>query len=139
MSMKKSLLLLLAVIAAVTLFTVMTSGSDSMQIDMSDTAISFSGIGDFQYAFNYSDVVSAELTYEPDWDMLTADHESGNLRCGNGFSEAYGSYTLYVTTQARCVAVVTLSDGSTVIFNYNNTIGTEDIYYLLLDNIVQAD
>ena len=45
MSMKKSLLLVVTVIVLVTVFQLTMSGGNAMLIDMSDTAISFSGTG----------------------------------------------------------------------------------------------
>lgn len=131
MSMKKSLILLICVIAAVTIFSVMQTGGDSMQIDMSDTHISFSGIDDFKHEVAYSDITSVTLEAVSDWDVW-GGHEFGYFRIGH-----MANYVLFVTTQCDHVIIAELSDGSRMVFNYNNRYGTEDIYYLLRENMVK--
>lgn len=131
MSMKKSLLLLIVVIAGVTIFSVMTSGSNAMLIDMSDTAISFSGIDDFRHEVAYEEIESVTLEEVSDWDVW-GGHEFGYFRIGH-----MENYVLFVTTQCDHVIIAELSNGSRMVFNYNNRYGTEDIYYLLRENMVK--
>ena len=132
MSMKKSLLLVVAVIVMVTAFQLMTSGGNAMLIDMSDTAISFSGIDDFREEIPYSEIASAELLAVQDWSSYQG-HEFGQFRVRSmGEGEHYG---LFVTTQADCVVALSLSDGRQMFFNYNNVSDTQAIYNLLLENV----
>ena len=138
MSMKKSILLVVVVIVAVTVFSVITSGGNVMLIDMGDKSISFSGIDDFRHEVAYGDIVSVTLEEVPNWDRW-GGHEFGDFRIGyiNGASadDFNESYVLFVTTKADNVIVATLTDGSWMVFNYNNTSDTEAIYGMLLENI----
>ena len=131
MSMKKSLLLVVVVIVAVTGFQLMTSGGNAMLIDMSDTAISFSGIDDFRHEVAYEEIESVTLEEVSDWDVW-GGHEFGYFRIGH-----MENYVLFVTTQCDHVIIAELSNGSRMVFNYNNRYGTEDIYYLLRENMVK--
>lgn len=132
MSMKKSLLIFVAVIVTVTVISVMTGGSNSMQIDMSDTAISFFGIDDFRHEVAYSDIVSVSLEEVSDWSGW-GGHEFGPFRVGH-----MTDYVLFVTTRSDNVIIATLTDGSKMVFNYNNRFSTEDIYYMLRENMVKS-
>ena len=138
MSMKKSLLLLIVVILGVTAFSVMTSGGNAMLINMGDTHISFSGIDDFKHEVAYADIESLSLEAVSDWDRWNG-HEFGEFRIGhiNGASadDFNESYVLFVTTKADNAIIATLTDGSWMVFNYNNTSDTEAIYNMLLENI----
>lgn len=138
MSMKKSLLLLIAVITAVTIISVMSSGGSAMLVDMNDTAISFSGIDDFKHEVAYADIESLTLEEVSNWDLWDG-HEFGTFRVGHisGASTdvTNESYVLFVTTRADNVIIATLTDGSQMVFNYNNHSDTEAIYNMLLQNI----
>ena len=138
MSIKKSSLMVIAVIIAVTVFSFLTSGGNAMLIDMSDASISFSGIDDFRHEVAYSDIVSVSLEDVPYWERW-GGHEFGNFRVGhitgassNGSNE---SYVLFATTQVDTVIIATLTDGSWMVFNYNNASDTEAIYSMLLENL----
>ena len=131
MSMKKSILLVIAVILLVTVFQLMTSGGNAMLVDMSDTAISFSGIDDFKHEVAYSDIASVTLEEVSDWDVW-GGHEFGYFRIGH-----MENYVLFVTTQCDHVIIAELTDGSRMVFNYNNRYSTEDIYYMLRENMVK--
>ena len=135
MSMKKSLIVLVLVIAAVTVFSVMQNGSDSMQIHMNDTMITFSGIGNLTIVLGYKDILDAELIYKPEYETMQGSYQSGNYRCGFHENEIWGKYHLFITTQADCVIVLQQTDGGKTIFNYNSTSSTESIYDMLLKNI----
>ena len=138
MSMKKSILLVVAVIVLVTAFQLVSSGGNVMLIDMGDTSISFSGIDDFRHEVAYRDIVSVTLEEVPNWDRW-GGHEFGEFRVGhiNGASaeDFNESYVLFVTTKADNVIIATLADGSWMVFNYNNTSDTEAIYGMLLENV----
>ena len=131
MSMKKSIALVVVVIVMVTVFQLMTSGGNAMLIDMSDTTISFSGIDDFRHEVAYSDIVSVTLDDVPDW-TVWGGHEFGHFRIGH-----MDNYVLFATTQSDNVIIATLTDGTRMIFNYNNRYSTEDIYYMLRENMVK--
>lgn len=129
MSMKKSILLVAAVIVMVTAFQFMTSGGNAMLIDMSDTTISFSGIDDFKHEAAYADIASVVLEDVEDWSVW-GGHEFGYFRVGH-----MTDYILFVTTQADNVVIANLTDGSRMVFNYNNNSDTEAIYSMLLENL----
>ena len=129
MSMKKSLLLVVVVIVAVTGFQLMTSGSNAMLIDMSDTAISFSGIDDFRHEVAYTDIESVALDDITDWSVF-GGHEFGYFRIGH-----MDDYVLFATTQCDNAVILRLKNQTLMIFNYNNRSDTEAIYNMLLDNI----
>ena len=129
MSMKKSLLLLIVVIAGVTIFSVMTSGSNAMLIDMSDTAISFSGIDDFRHEVAYEEIESVVLDDITDWSVF-GGHEFGYFRIGH-----MEDYVLFATTQCDNAVILRLKNQTLMIFNYNNRSDTEAIYNMLLENI----
>ena len=138
MSMKKSILLVVVVIAAVTVFSVITSGGNAMLIDMGDTSISFSGIDDFRHEIAYADIESLTLEEVSTWDRW-GGHEFGHFRVGHimgaSSENPNESYVLFVSTQADNVIIATLADGSRMVFNYNNTSDTEAIYRMLLENL----
>lgn len=127
--MKKSLLLVVVVIVAVTGFQLMTSGSNAMLIDMSDTAISFSGIDDFRHEVAYTDIESVALDDITDWSVF-GGHEFGYFRIGH-----MDDYVLFATTQCDNAVILRLKNQTLMIFNYNNRSDTEAIYNMLLDNI----
>lgn len=129
MSIKKSSLLIIAVIVVVTLFQVMTSGGNAMLIDMSDTSISFSGIDDFKHEVAYEKIVSVTLDEVSDWSVW-GGHEFGHFRVGH-----MTDYVLFATTQSDTVIITTLTDGTRMVFNYNNTSDTEAIYNILLEYV----
>ena len=129
MSMKKSIGLVVAVIIMVTAFQLMTSGSNAMLIDMSDTAITFSGIDDFRHEVAYADIVSVTLEDVPDWSVW-GGHEFGYFRVGH-----MEGYVLFATTQSDRVIVAELADGSRMVFNYHNNSATDGIYHMLLENV----
>lgn len=138
MSMKKSMFIIIAVILIVTLFQGISNGGNTMQIDFGETAISFSGIDDFRHEVAYSDIESLTLEEVPNWDRW-GGHEFGEFRIGhingasgNDFNE---SYVLFVTTKADNVIIAALKDGSSMVFNYNNTNGTEALYKMLLEDV----
>lgn len=131
MSMKKSLLLVVTVIVLVTVFQLTMSGGNAMLIDMSDTAISFSGIDDFKHEVAYADIESVVLDDVTDWSVF-GGHEFGYFRVGH-----MEDYVLFVTTQCDHVIIAELTDGSRMVFNYNNRYSTEDIYYMLRENMVK--
>ena len=129
MSMKKSLLLLVCVIAAVTVFSIFSSGGNSMQIEMNDTSIFFSGIDDFRHEVAYADILSVTMEEVTDWSVY-GGHEFGPFRVGH-----MTDYVLFITTQSNKVIVATLADGSRMVFNYNNAYATEQIYSMVLENL----
>lgn len=129
MSMKKSLLILVAVIVAVTALSITQSGGSAMLIDMSDTAISFSGIDDFKHEVAYADIESAALDDVADWSAF-GGHESGHFRVGH-----MEDYVLFVSTQCDNAVILRLKDQTLMIFNYNNASDTEAIYNMLLENL----
>lgn len=138
MSMKKSILMVLAVIVLVTVFQLATSGGNAMLIDMSEESISFSGIDDFKQEIAYADIVSVTIEDVENWDRW-GGHKFGDYRIGNinGASSTgeNESYTLFVTIKADNVIMATLTDGSWMVFNYNNSSDTEAIYNMLLENL----
>lgn len=129
MSMKKSLLLLVCVIAAVTVFSIFSSGGNSMQIEMNDTSIFFSGIDDFRHEVAYADILSVTMEEVTDWSVY-GGHEFGPFRVGH-----MTDYVLFITTQSNKVIVATLAYGSRMVFNYNNAYATEQIYSMVLENL----
>ena len=129
MSIKKSSLMVIAVIIAVTVFSFLTSGGNAMLIDMSDTAISFSGIDDFKHEVAYADIESAVLDDVADWSIF-GGHEFGHFRVGH-----MEDYVLFVTTQCDNAVILRLKDQTLMIFNYNNPSDTEAIYNMLLENL----
>lgn len=134
MSIKKSSIFVIAVIVIVTLLTVMNNGDNTMQINMGDQSMTFSGIDDFAFELAYDDIVSAELVQIDDWASL-GGHEFGPFRVGQVTNAQGEQYALFVTTQTDYAVVTTLTDGSQMIFNYNGTGNTESIYEMLLKNI----
>jgi len=129
MSMKKSLLLVVTVIVLVTVFQLTMSGGNAMLIDMSDTAISFSGIDDFKHEVAYADIESVVLDDVADWSVF-GGHEFGYFRVGH-----MEDYVLFVTTQCDNAVILRMKNQTLMIFNYNNRSDTEAIYNMLLDNI----
>lgn len=129
MSMKKSILMVVIVIVLVTVFQLTTSGGNAMLIDMSDTAITFSGIDDFKHELAYADIESVAIEDVSDW-TVWGGHEFGHFRIGH-----MENYTLFVTTQSDNVIIATLTDNSRMVFNYNNNSDTEAIYNMLLENL----
>ena len=129
MSMKKSLLILVAVIVAVTALSITQSGGSAMLIDMSDTAIFFSGIDDFKHEVAYADIESAVLDDVADWSIY-GGHEFGHFRVGH-----MEDYVLFVTTQSNNAVILRLKNETLMIFNYNNPSDTEAIYNMLLKNL----
>lgn len=134
MSIRKSSIFAVAVVVIVTLFHLFTGGGNTMQINMGEDAMTFSGIDEFTHELAYDDIVSAELELEPDWESL-GGQEFGPFRVGQVGNADGERYTLFVTTYSGNAIVVTLADGSRMIFNYNSTGNTEDIYEMLLKNI----
>ena len=120
MSIKKSSIFAVTVIVIVTLFTLIRGGDNTMQIDMGEDAMAFSGIEDFTYELAYDDIVSAELIVDPDWESL-GGQEFGPFRVGQVVPDDAQPYTVFVTTYCGKAIEATLTDGSRVVFNYNNT------------------
>ena len=134
MSIKKSSIFVVAIVLIFTLVQVMSSGGNTMQLDMGTESISFSGIDEFRYEVAYADITAAELIEVTDWETY-GGHEFGPYRVGE-VSGADGSpYILFVTTRADHAVVASLTDGRQVVFNYNSNSGTEGIYNMLLNNI----
>lgn len=129
MSIKKSTLIVLAVVITVTLVSMLSGGGNAMRIDMQDSAISFSGIGDFHWGVPYEDILSAELANVPDWSIW------GGENIGYFRAEETESYVLFLSTQTDRVIIATLADGRQLVFNYNNASNTEALYDMLLQNI----
>ena len=129
MSIKKSSLMVIAVIIAVTVFSFLTSGGNAMLIDMSDTSISFSGIDDFRHEVAYEEIESVVLDDVTDWSVF-GGHEFGYFRVGH-----MEDYVLFVTTQCDNAVILRLKNQTLMVFNYNNRSDTEAIYNMLLDNI----
>ena len=127
--MKKSIFLVVAVIVLVTVFQLMTSGGNAMLIDMSDTTISFSGIDDFKHEIAYADIDSIILEEVANWSVW-GGHEFGYFRVGH-----MTDYVLFATTQADTAIIANLTDGTRMVFNYNNNSDTEAIYSMLLENL----
>lgn len=134
MSIKKSSIFVIAVIVIVTLLTVVNNGDNTMQINMGEASMTFSGIDDFTCELAYDSIVSAELVQMDDWEAL-GGHEFGSFRVGEVTNAQGEQYTLFVTTQTDYAVVTTLTDGSKMIFNYNSTGNTESIYEMLLKNL----
>lgn len=142
MSMKKSILMVVAVIVLVTVFQFMTSGGNAMLIDMSDTSISFSGIDDFSKTIAYSEIRSVELVDAGNTMLLGLKDELYKAGFGSSFQDGEAwpvsmeiTYEYFVTTQTDSLIVLTLSDDTLMLFNYNNTSDTEAIYNMLLENL----
>ena len=129
MSMKKSVLIVVAVIVLVTVFQLTMSGGNAMLIDMSDTTISFSGIDDFKHDIAYADIASVVLDDVTDWSTF-GGHEFGYFRVGH-----MEDYVLFVTTQCDNAVILRLKNQTLMIFNYNNSSDTEAIYNMLLENL----
>ena len=134
MSIKKSSIFVIAVIVIVTLLTVINNGDNTMQINMGDHSMTFSGIDDFTHELAYDDIISAELVLEPDWKSL-GGQEFGPFRVGQISNDSGDKYTLFVTTRCGNAIEAMLADGSRMIFNYNSTANTENLYEMLLKNI----
>ncbi len=129
MSIKKSSLMVIVVIIAVTAFSFLTSGGNAMLIDMSDTSISFSGIDDFNHEVAFADIDSITIEDVADW-AVWGGHEFGYFRVGH-----MTDYVLFATTQSDKVVIANLTDGTKMVFNYNNNSDTESIYTMLLENL----
>ena len=134
MSMKKSILLLLAVMIAVTVFSVVSGGGNSMDIQMDADAISFSGIEDFRYRLSYADITELRMESVADWSQYGGD-EFGHFRAGVVSAPGSSAQIVFVTTQIDLAIIASLRDGSQMIFNYNNSSGTQGIYEMLLENL----
>ena len=100
-----------------------------MLIDMSDTAISFSGIDDFRHEVAYADIESVVLDDVADWSAF-GGHEFGHFRVGH-----MEDYALFVTTQCDNAVILRLKNETLMVFNYNNPSDTEAIYNMLLENL----
>lgn len=129
MSIKKSSLLVLVVIVTVTLFSLLSGGRNAMRIDMQDTAISFSGIGDLHWEVAYEDILSAELAKVSDWSDWDGE-AIGYFRVGETEERI-----LFLSTQMDTAIIATLADGRQLVFNYNNAGNTESLYNMLLQNL----
>ena len=127
--MKKSILMVIAVIVLVTVFQVTTTGGNAMLIDMSDTAISFSGIDDFRHEVAYEEIESVVLDDINDWSVF-GGHVFGHFRVGH-----MEDYVLFATTQCDNAVILRLKNQTLMVFNYNNRSDTEAIYNMLLNNI----
>ena len=134
MSIKKSSIFVVAIVLIFTLIQVMSSGGNTMQLDMGTDAMSFSGIDEFRYEVPYADITAAELIRVTDWETY-GGHEFGPYRVGEVSGANGSSYILFVTTQADNAVVASLADGRQVVYNYNSTNGTQEIYNILLNNI----
>ena len=134
MSIKKSSLFVIAVIVIVSLGQIVSGGGNAMELNMGESALSFSGIDEFRYEITYADIVETKLEEEVDWDAL-GGHEFGAFRVGEVTRADGQQYVLFVTTRADNAIVATLADGSQMIFNYNNTYSTQEIYNMLLQNL----
>ncbi len=134
MSIKKSSIFVIAIIVIVTLVQIFSSGGNAMEIAMGEESISFSGIDDFKYEVAYDDIVAAELVQIDDWQSL-GGHEFGQYRVGEITNKDGQEYVMFVTVHAENAVLTDLSDGKQVIFNYNTTSNTEEIYKMLLKNI----
>lgn len=142
MSMKKSILMVVIVIVLVTVFQLTTSGGNAMLIDMSDTAISFSGIHDFSKTIAYSEIRSVEFVDARNTELLGLKDELYKAGFGSSFQDGEAwpismeiTYEYFVTTQTDSLIVLTLTDDTLMLFNYNNTSDTEAIYSMLLENL----
>lgn len=134
MSIRKSTIFAVAVVVIVTLFQLFTGGGNTMQIDMGEKSMTFSGIDEFTHELAYNDIVSAELVPDPDWESM-GGQEFGPFRVGQISNGSGDQHTLFVTTRCGNAIEVTLADGSRMIFNYNSTANTENLYEMLLKNI----
>lgn len=129
MSIKKSSLLVLALVVAVTLFSFVADGGNAMCIHMGETTISFSGIEDFCREVAYSDILSAELDQVSDWSVWKGE-TVGHFRVGET-----EECILFLSTQTDRIIVATLADGRHLVFNYNNASDTQALYDMLLKNL----
>lgn len=134
MSIRKSTIFAVALVVIVTLFQLFTGGGNTMQIDMGEHSMTFAGIDEFTYELVYDDIISAELVLEPDWKSL-GGQEFGPFRVGQISNDSGDKYTLFVTTRCGNAIEAMLADGSRMIFNYNSTANTENLYEMLLKNI----
>ncbi len=134
MSLKKTALVLVCVLALVTVYTALTAGG-SMDIALGDDAISFSGVRDYVREIRYEDILSARLVELSDPGTAVGGFSSGKYRCGTWESPELGAIEAFITVKCETCVLLRLTNGESFIFNYNDSSSTKGVYELLLRNL----
>ena len=127
--MKKyiNLITILAIFAVVTIITVFKGGG-AVLLDFDEDSLSISGIEDFDCTVSYGDIGTVELLSPADLGTAVDGAESGAYSYGVWHSDAWGDYTLCVTSKADNFIIITETHGHVTVFNYQNTSSTELVF-----------
>ena len=127
--MKKyvNLITVIAIFAVATIITVFRGGG-AVLLDFDEDSFSISGIEDFSYSVNYGDIDTVELLAPADLGTAVDRAESGPYSYGVWHSDAWGDYTLCVTSRADNFIIISEINGHVTVFNYQNTSSTELVF-----------
>ncbi len=130
---KKDMIFVACVIVAVILFSVFTADG-GVEVAFGEETLSVTA-ADFACSIAYADVETAALTQLPDLGEMDKGTSMASLKCGSWANDTWGAYQLCICPEVTSAIVVTLTDGSTVVFNCKDDAATETAFAALQEKL----
>lgn len=123
----KNLVWLIVIIAAFTIFS-MARGGTSVYLDFGEEQLNVTAPENYTYTVDYDDIANMELIEEFDPGTMISGDETRKYRWGTWKNDTWGEYTLCASKKIDNALVISLSNGETLVINYES----EDTTFSLL-------
>lgn len=128
---KRNSAVLLLLAAAVLIYSLM-GNSIGIHLDFGEDALNVSA-SDLDWSIPYSQISHMEIRDLPDVGSMTEGIDRKGLQCGIWHNALWDTYTLCISPRiSRCI-VLTMSDSSTFVFNYESEESTGSLYQMFAE------
>lgn len=126
----KNLIWLVIILAAFTIYS-FVSGGTSTYLSFEGDAITVTAPESYSYAVNYDDIADVTLVDEFDAGTAVSGSENRSYYWGAWENDVWGEYTLCASKKIDNALVITCTDGSRLVVNYESESTTASLLELV--------
>lgn len=130
----KNFVWIIVVIVAFTVFSLLRGGT-STYFDFGEETLSITAPENYTYEVEYDEIVHLELVNEFEPGTLISGGETRKYQWGTWKNDTWGEYTLCASKQIDNALILSLSNGETLVLNYESEQTTDTLLELINDMI----
>ena len=129
-----NLAIVLVLIVVVTVRSLVSGGSD-VDFTLAEDGLSFRGPGEFAVSVAFKDLTSIAFRENLELGVCIDGGSEKGYTYGIWKNGEFGEYTLHVLTKVQAYMILTETDGSTVVVNFENAQTTEAFSQNLIEHL----